>query len=209
MGRKIESIQKPTGTAQQRILDAAEKLFSEKGFAATSVQEIADTAKVNKAMIFYYFSSKEDLLTAAVERVISGIEKAIQTYFEDKKDKLEGIDMFINFYVDYLAKNRAFVRLMMWEMLSGKNIPVLAKKYFMPVFQHGRESINGMIKGKKIRPVSPEHTLISIVGMNVFYIIASPLIGLIFNDDPLSPKNLARRKIEVKSLILKGVYPEK
>ncbi len=209
MKNKLKPKERITDTSKDRILDAAEKIFAEKGFAAASVQEIANAAKINKAMIYYYFFSKEELLSAVVKRMVSGIEEAIYTYLEKKEDWTEGIDAFIDFYIDYLAKNRAFVRLMMWEILSGKNIPLLAKKYFVPIFQLGKERIETLIKNKKIRIISPEHTLISIIGMNVFYIIASPLIGVLFDDNPLSPENLTQRKEAVKSLILKGVSPGK
>jgi drug/metabolite transporter (DMT)-like permease len=55
--------------ARERIIDAATQLFSQKGFDATRVNDIANTANVNKALIYYYFKSKEDILALLVYKV--------------------------------------------------------------------------------------------------------------------------------------------
>ena len=51
--------EKRTATTEQQILEAARKIFREKGFEGARMQEIADAAKINKAMLHYYFRSKE------------------------------------------------------------------------------------------------------------------------------------------------------
>ncbi|MCX7820531.1 MAG: TetR/AcrR family transcriptional regulator, partial [Brevinematales bacterium] len=63
---------------KDRILDAAIKLFAEKGFDATSVDEIAKCAEINKAMIYYYFSSKEELLSSIIRKSINEFTSIIE-----------------------------------------------------------------------------------------------------------------------------------
>ena len=60
-------VKKQEKTTRQRILSTAEKLFSVKGYDATSVDEIAKKANVNKALIYYYFKNKEDMLATVLE----------------------------------------------------------------------------------------------------------------------------------------------
>lgn len=194
---------------RNRILDAAENLFAAKGFDATTVQEISDAARINKAMIYYYFKDKQDLLYIVVERTINEITQAVSTYLDEADIEAEDMEAFLDFYIDFLAQHTNFVRLMTWEMLSGKHLEMIAQKFIQPMFGRTIERLHRWADLGLIRPLSPEHTLLSIVGMNVFYVFASPLFREILNDDPLSADNLARRRQEVKELLTQGLFPKK
>jgi len=198
---------KRDGKTKDRILDAAEGIFSGKGFDGTKVQEIATAAGVNKAMLYYYFKDKDDLLIAVLGRIVQGIGDAIPRYFADNTDTVESIDAFLDFYIEYLAKNTSFVRLMAWEMLSGRHIQAIAEDYIIPIFSLIREKINEAVEQNMIRSVSPDHTVFSVVGMNVFYIVASPLFRLLLGDDPLSAGMIEKRKKAVKDLVMFGLIP--
>jgi len=200
-------MKKRDGFTKDRILDAAEEIFSNKGFDGTKVQEIATAAGVNKAMLYYYFKGKDGLLISVIGRIVQGIGDAIPQYFSDNSDTVESIDAFLDFYIGYLAKNGSFVRLMAWEMLSGRHIQAIAEDYIIPIFSLIREKIVEAVSRNMIREVSPEHTVFSVVGMNVFYIVASPLFMHILGEDPLSPEMFAKRKKAVKDLIMYGLVP--
>jgi TetR/AcrR family transcriptional regulator len=200
-------MKKRDGLTKDRILDAAEDIFSHKGFDGTKVQEIASAAGVNKAMLYYYFKDKDDLLIAVIGRIIKGIGDAIPRYFAGNENTVENIEAFLDFYIEYLAKNRAFVRLMAWEMLSGRHVQAIARDYIIPMFSLMRQKIIESVAQQLIRDVSPEHTVFSVVGMNVFYIVASPMFMHVLGEDPLSPEMLARRKKAVKDLLMYGLVP--
>jgi TetR/AcrR family transcriptional regulator len=200
-------MKKRDGLTKDRILDAAEDIFSHKGFDGTKVQEIASAAGVNKAMLYYYFKDKDDLLIAVIGRIIKGIGDAIPRYFADTENTVENIEAFLDFYIEYLAKNRSFVRLMAWEMLSGRHVQAIAREYIIPMFSVMRQKITESVSQHLMREVSPEHTVFSVVGMNVFYIVASPLFMHILGEDPLSPEMLAKRKKAVKDLLMYGLVP--
>jgi len=200
---------KDSGTTKERILDTATELFSDKGFDGTKVQEIADAAGVNKAMLYYYFKSKDDLLMAVIGRFIEGIRDSIPRYFASSRDAARNIEAFLDFYIDYLVRNRLFVRLMAWELLSGRHIRTIAEDYLVPTFGPMREKISQAIAEGAIRPVSPEHTINSVLGMNVFYIISSPVFMIILGEDPLGPEMIRKRKQAVKDLVMNGLVPKK
>ena len=61
--------------AKERIINAAVKLFAEKGFDGTTVSEIAEQAQVNKALIYYYFKSKADILDYLVQTLLTNVTK--------------------------------------------------------------------------------------------------------------------------------------
>lgn len=75
-GRGRPSADDATGL-RERILDEAEARFAHKGYAATSVREIADAVDVNPAMIHYYFGNKHDLLRHVMERVLNPLGDAL------------------------------------------------------------------------------------------------------------------------------------
>ena len=72
---------RPLDTKQQnlkmQILDSAEKLFADGGYAATSIRRIADEAGVNPALVHYYFRNKKTLLQSVMERALEPLSQAI------------------------------------------------------------------------------------------------------------------------------------
>lgn len=127
-----------------RILQAASRLFSEKGYDGTRVYEIAEAAGVNKALIYYYFHNKEDILDSLVDSLMTGVynisldfvNNCIRTMMREGRLSLAG-DRFVfadqgavkyfklnlnRYYadiVDYALQNRHMVRIVMLESLKG------------------------------------------------------------------------------------------
>ena len=112
---------------QIKIIEAAEKLFSDNGFNGTSVRDIADAADVNLAMISYYFGSKDKLLEAIF--VYRG-ENSRQRLAEMVQDKeLSPLDKFYNlidYYIDKFQNQQCFHRIMAREQIIHTHGPVAA-----------------------------------------------------------------------------------
>jgi TetR/AcrR family transcriptional regulator len=108
---------------KEKIINAAIKLFAEKGFDATSVDEIANLAGVNKAMIYYYFSSKYGLLSWLIRNSVSGfsdiIEKIDISKFNDHKEFIKEI---VKKAIDYIDNNIDVIKIFTRESFthSGK-----------------------------------------------------------------------------------------
>jgi AcrR family transcriptional regulator len=112
---------------QLAIISTAEKLFSVNGFEGTSVRDIAQEAGVNLAMISYYFGSKEKLMEAVFEQRTSTIRIKVENLLQnDNLTPLEKVNMLIDDYVDKYIHQQEFHRIMMREMLIGKNTPIAA-----------------------------------------------------------------------------------
>jgi AcrR family transcriptional regulator len=110
---------------QIQIIDAAEKLFSDRGFDGTSVRDIAEKAGINIAMISYYFGSKEKLMQAIFEQRTSQMTERIEVLLKDEKlSPFEKIDILIEDYVDRVEKKIRFHKLMVCEQIMGKNLVV-------------------------------------------------------------------------------------
>lgn len=103
---------------QIKILEAAEKLFSDNGFNGTSVRDIAEAADVNLAMISYYFGSKDKLLEAIFLYRGEGTRQRIVEMVENKE--LAPLDKFytlIDYYIDRFQNQQCFHRIMAREQI--------------------------------------------------------------------------------------------
>jgi AcrR family transcriptional regulator len=108
-----------------KILEAAEKLFSDNGFNGTSVRDIAEAADVNLAMISYYFGSKDKLLEAIFLYRAEGTRQRIEAMVQDKE--LSPLDKFytlIDYYIDKFQKQQCFHRIMAREQIIHTSGPV-------------------------------------------------------------------------------------
>ncbi|MFO8191825.1 MAG: TetR family transcriptional regulator [Bacillota bacterium] len=129
--------------AKKRITAAAIDLFSQKGYDATSVNEIAGMAGVTKALIYYYFKSKEDILdnlvsslledTTAIamdfihENIVRMITEGLldiepgKLHFnndEARKEFMNNVYAYHEQFLDYALANRATLRILMLESLK-------------------------------------------------------------------------------------------
>ena len=102
---------------KDRILEVAEELFAEKGFEGTSVRELARKARVNVAMISYYFGSKEELFASLVEHRAGLMREKLQLiHREEATDPMKKMDELIDYYVDKVTSNNRFSRILHREL---------------------------------------------------------------------------------------------
>jgi len=104
---------------KERILEAAVKLFAEKGFDATSVDEIARLAEINKAMIYYYFSSKDELLSSIIRKSINEFTSIIEEIDLIRFDNLEEmIKAIVREAINYIDGYNMVIKIFQRESLS-------------------------------------------------------------------------------------------
>jgi AcrR family transcriptional regulator len=105
---------------QIQILEAAEQLFADKGYDGTSVRDIADEAKVNVAMISYYFGSKEKMLDSLFSfRSEASLMKLESVLYHKNITTLQKVNMLIDYYIDRIQEQPCFHRIMMREQVTN------------------------------------------------------------------------------------------
>ncbi len=112
-----------TMNAKERILQAAVKVFAEKSFEGSRIDEIAKEAQVPKSLIYYHFKSKEDIFRVLVdnftEEYLSLISGAFQ---ETHQEKAEAVgDRMKNVYHEFGLKNADLVRVILIDSLKKSN----------------------------------------------------------------------------------------
>jgi AcrR family transcriptional regulator len=109
---------------QIQILQTAEILFADKGFDGASVRDIADEAKINVAMISYYFGSKQKLLEALFTYRSKDTIVKLEGMLENKVlQPLEKVNMMIDYFVDKFQNQHAFYKIMMREQVANLEGP--------------------------------------------------------------------------------------
>lgn len=105
---------------QIQILQVAEALFAEKGFDGTSIRDIAKEAKINIAMISYYFGSKEQLLESLIVYRASDIKLQLNNLILEDLNPIEKINKLIALYINRINGNRCIYKILHFEFSSKK-----------------------------------------------------------------------------------------
>lgn len=104
------------------ILQVAEKLFAEKGFDGTSIRDIAKAAKINIAMVSYYFGSKDKMLEALVLFRIDDLAMQIENLIKEPVSPLDKISRLIDLYISRINHNKDIYKIMHFELSSKKRV---------------------------------------------------------------------------------------
>jgi TetR/AcrR family transcriptional regulator len=189
-----------------RILDAAISEFSENGLAGARTDRIAAAADVNKALLYYYFRSKDALYAAALETVAGRVVSASLAVMSRELSAGERLVRFALNHFDRIHSQRAFQSLMQQEMVrlqqGEKNaLAPLVEKVFRPMMHPLQELLaEGMRTGELIR-VDAWQMMYAALGANVFYFLSGPVMSIIQGKDPFERKALrARRKAAIQYL---------
>jgi len=113
-----EARQARTGVYRQHILQAAEKIFADKGFEAAKLQDISKLAGLSMGTIYAIFASKQDLLKAILDARGQDILDRVQAIAANSATPREALDGLIDGYIDYFHANPDFLRMHLREGIS-------------------------------------------------------------------------------------------
>lgn len=199
-------------STQQKILNAAREEFIELGYEGARIQRIAENSRANKAMIYYYFTSKKELYRRVITNVFGGALGQIRGIFEVDMSVEEKVRALVEFYVSFYRSNTGFIRLMLREIAS--NSPILTgvleelkdtiKGYDYPGAVETR--LLGINSGSKVRDVDPRHTMMSLVSMCAGFFMLRPVASAILSLSPEEAERFAaERSKHISDLLLHGI----
>ncbi len=201
--------QQPADSTEQKIFDAAHELFVQKGMDGAKMQEIADHAGINKALLHYYYRSKEKLYEAVARVIIGRAAPVIGQLIESELPLEEKIRHFIDFYIGVISRN-PFIPLFIiseinkhperfFETILPKELP--RPQVFM-------RQVEEEIAAGRIRPIHPKHLIINIISLCVFPFIAKPMarFALGLNSAEMN-LFLEERKAQVTEFVLASLRP--
>lgn len=197
-------------STEEIIFEAARTVFIEKGFEGARMQEIAEVADINKALLHYYYRTKEKLFNAIFERVFSQFIPKVLDFIESDKPILEKIEFFIHTYINVLLHNPFIPNFVINELnRNPAHITEMLEKHIIKSDAFGKFSalLHEDIRKGNIRAIEPEQLLVNMLALCIFPFIARPIIkGIFFNDDKIKFQEfLEGRKKEVTSFIINSL----
>jgi len=196
-------------TTEQLILEAARTVFIRKGLEGARMQEIANEAGINKALLHYYFRSKEKLFSHIFEKALAGMFDVINESIHKEGDVFAFIEIFVDHYLSVLKENPFIPNFIFNEInINPGRIHQFSDKVRLN-FPGYKQMVEKNIKQNKIIAISPEHLLIDMLGMCVFPVLGRPIIEKVFFEDhPAGAENfLYERKQHIISFLKKALQP--
>ncbi len=166
-----------------RILDAAARLFGERGPDAVSTAEIAREAEVNKALIFYHFKSKQGLYVAVFGRWLHEFADRVEPAIADAAPGIGRIEVFVRNHIAFIGAHRDMARAMIRELLGPEPARSAVMIQASPVLTRLRTALlSAFVEARAagdIRDMDPLQAMVSIISLDLFYFLGQPLVTLI------------------------------
>lgn len=193
------------GEIKRKILNAALEQFMLFGKSGAKTKAIADSAGVNKALIHYYFSSKELLFIECVKSILKKIEATFHTTDVKDIDNYEAyISALIDSYTSFIQKHNKHITFLLWEHLNNKNLlkqikEIMGSSHLVDFISKTEKAIENSI----IRDIDPLDLYLNLISLILSTYMVLP-ITLTFMGEESEEKKLEimeKRKAEIARLI--------
>ncbi len=185
---------------REAILGAAESLFGQVGFDASSTREISERSGLNKALIHYHFESKDELLAAVLDRHYDRLAETVLAAANGATGVKQRLFNVLDAYVDFLAANHNFAKIVQREVSSGRHVDKVWERS-APVFQLVVDWVSHEFPRSASGPLSAPQLLLSFYGMVVTYFVFPQVLAKGMAEDPLAPGPLAERKAHLHQML--------
>jgi len=158
-------------STEEKIKQAALKVFTQKGFAATRTRDIAEESGYNLALINYYFRSKEKLFDIVMLELLQGFVKSVFGILNDSTTTLEDkIELLISHYIDMLIQNPDIPIFILNEAKADpdKLIEKLGVSDEIQQSLYIRRQWMEVITSGMAPDINPAHIIINIVALTIF-----------------------------------------
>jgi len=167
---------------ESRIFAAALRVFAQKGRDGARMQDIADQAAINRALLHYYFRTKDQLYRACFAHLFDQYVDSFPASLPTDGTLAETLRAFIDRYIDYIRDHTDMARLVLNENLSGGTL--LGEHLHQAFATHGspqqrmEHAIRRAIDVGEIRPVDPKQLVLTIISSCVFVFLMAPTVKM-------------------------------
>ena len=188
--------------ARAALLGAAERLFAERGLAGARTEEIAATAKVNKALLHYYFDTKDKLHRAVLENLLEEFLTSVRPALSDPATPRAALFAYVERHFRFLREHPNYPRLFQRELMSGgPALRTLVRRYLRPVYDGLGRILRAGIRRGDFRRVDVDNTVVSLIALTVFYFAAAPVLSQIFGRDVYEERLVTARQRAVEDFV--------
>ncbi len=183
------TVKRPTA---ERILDAAEDLFAEKGYSATSLGDVADRVGIRSPSLYNHFRNKEALYTAVLDRLLEAFGAPLVELRENPITR-ERIYQWLETIVRMHHERPNLARLLQHAALSGgPQTNELIERLFRPMFDRSKlpeSELSSSLVGAELQPWA----VMALNNMVMSYITMAPMYRDLLGEDPFSPEALEKQ----------------
>jgi TetR/AcrR family transcriptional regulator len=194
-------------TTEEKIFNAARIVFQKKGFSGTRMQEIADEANINKAMLHYFFKNKEQLFENVFMHAFSQLAPQINDIFNSDESVFDKIKKFTSSYISFVMEHPYLPSFIIQEMNNNPEFVIRFLNHdnrpnpFMLLNQIENEIQKGILK-----PIPAKQLLLDIFAMTVFPFAAQILVkGIIQIEDQEFNLLMEERKTYIANQIINSI----
>lgn len=181
----------PSPQTRERILDVAEALFAARGFAGTSMRDIAGAADLTAASLYNHFEGKEALYAAVLERGIRPLVLLMQSRAAQEEDD-DNAAALVGEVMEHLRTRPHLPRLIQLEVLTGsEHLVRLARDWVRPLLEYGVAEMK-----RERAPFDPdEYPLVIAAWIHLIlgHFTMAPIFREALDEDPLAPRLLERQ----------------
>lgn len=172
------------GTAEEKIKEAARRLFTQKGFAAVKTRDIAEEAEINLALLNYYFRSKQKLFDLIMlENLQQFLQGSVFKIISDTDLPFKGkIEKIVTSYITMLTENPDLPLFILNEMKANPAHFVTKIETVLAPMRNGFiKEMQKAVDDGLIVPIHPFHFLSNLIGLTVFPFVGKPLLQRVTN----------------------------
>ena len=193
-------------TTEQRILDAARKVFTRKGMAGTRMQEVADEAGINKALLHYYFRDKQRLFEGVFKGSADRQLACVWKVLEEATDLFTGIERFVSTYLDRMLEEPLLPQFIIAELhrdpanlLEFIDRGKAGRAHYLKLFEKARAN-------DEIIEIDPRELLVNIMALCAHPFIARPMLTHIHGmNDEAFRRMIQQRRRSVPQFIIRSI----
>ena len=198
-----------------RILDAAHTVFVRRGTAGARMQDIAREARVNQALLHYYFRTKDRLAEAVFRRAAAQLfPRVVQLLASDATLETK-VAKFVDIEIDHLSRTPGLPGYIIGELhhhparvrqllaaLTGATPEAVRPR----VLDKLRRQIDAAVRAGRVRPIAPEQFLANLISLCVFPFAARPMFMALFGlDDREFDRSIRKRRADLAAMFLRAI----
>lgn len=207
MREPVQAVRDPdeVQSSRHKILDTAERLFAQHGFAGVGLREVADRVGLGKSSLFHHFPSKVRLYGAVVERVFRDFDARLASCDGGGKSAIDRLHAWTDTAIDALTEHPSWAALLLRRVFEGEVLDLedegRIEQVFDGIIARVSAALRDGIDSGEIRAVSIPHTIHTLIGMTVFYFAASDLGESLLREPLQSPAQVRTRREHIHDYI--------
>ena len=200
--------------SRSTILAAALAEFAGHGLAGARMEAIAAAAGVNKALLYYYFCSKDALYAAVLNEFFERLLARINGALDSGTGPGERVLLYARAHFDSVAESLYYARLFQSEMMSAgregsPHLSHIVDQYIRPISLRVFEVLQQGIAAGEFRAVDPAQFAPTMASSIVWYFVVSPVVRRLRPGDPYSPRAIAERRAAVLDFIAAALFADR